>query len=175
VANLTHDSRRPELPLGELEALAIEAQDLKVEFLDAVDADAQAFDAVMLASRLPRGTDAERAARNAAVRDATRTAAEVPLGVLRRAAQAARLAATAARIGSPAALSDAGVAALCAATAAEAAAYNVLINLGTLHAPEDAEFVRRTRDEVDLAVRAAESTAAETRRAVRERLGKPGS
>lgn len=175
VANLTHDSRRPELPLAELEALAIEAQDLKAEFLDAVDADAQAFDAVMRASRLPRGTDAERAARDQAMRDATRTAALVPLGVLRRAAQAARLAATAARIGAPAALSDAGVAALCAATAAEAAAYNVLINLGTLRAPEDVEFVRRTRAEVESAVRDTETTAAETRRAVRERLEPPGS
>ena len=60
--------------------------------------------------------------------EATRTAIDVPLGVLERAVHAIACAEVAAT-GNKNARSDAGVAALTAQAAAEGAFYNVLINL----------------------------------------------
>ena len=79
-------------------------------------------------------------------------ATEVPLGVLRGAARAAELARDAARLGLPATRSDAGVAALCAAAAAEGAYYNVLINLDGHDETADAEYASATRVQADAAL-----------------------
>ena len=153
-----------------VESLGREAQALKDELLARVDSDAASFDAVLEARRLPRDTDAERQARDLAVRTATRGAAQVPLGVLQGAEQVAHLARDAARLGLPATLSDAGVAALAAATAAEAAYYNVLINVAELHDAADAEFVQQTRAAARAALEATRTACAATTQRVRDEL-----
>ncbi len=115
-----------------------EAQSLKSRLLDAVDADANAFERLIAANRLPRGNYDERAARLArvdAVRVATLGAIEVPLSVMRDSIKALELAGEMAREGLASALSDAGVAALAAAAAVEGAYYNVRINLPGLDDP----------------------------------------
>jgi glutamate formiminotransferase/formiminotetrahydrofolate cyclodeaminase len=175
VANLTHNPRKTELPLDELQSIAEEAQSLQTQLAAAVDADTAAFDAVLAAMRMARKSDEEIAARTAAMRAATRHATRVPLGVVERATRVAQLARQVAEIGNPASLSDAGVAALCAATAAEGAYYNVLINLAGLDDPEDADFVRTTRDAAQRELRATEEQVRETRDVVRRRLESPES
>lgn len=104
------------------------AQALKDAFLADIDNDTAAFNAIMTAMKLPKKTDSEIAARSAAISAATRSAIDVPLGVLERTVEAMRAAEVAAT-GNRNARSDAGVAALTAMTAAEGAFYNVLINL----------------------------------------------
>jgi glutamate formiminotransferase/formiminotetrahydrofolate cyclodeaminase len=170
VANLTHAPRKPDLPLQELEALAEEAQGLKESLLEAVDRDAAAFAAVLTAMRLPRKSDADRAARDEALSAATREATRVPLGVLEDCSRVARLAGEAVRLGHSASLSDAGVAALCAAAGAEAAYYNVLINLNTLETTRDADFVSRTRAAALDALQTAIDLSTAARQAVRDTL-----
>ena len=170
VANLTHASRPPELAGVALEALAVEAQELKAACLAAVDEDAAAFAAVLASLRLPRSTGAEIAARDAARRQATRGAALVPLQVLEKSARIAALAVAAVRSGLPASVSDAGVAALCAAAAAEAAYDNVAINLAALEHPDDADFVTATRAAAERSLEAATSQAAAARTALRRAL-----
>ena len=163
VANLSH---RPGSS-SEIEELAIAAQSIKSELLAAVDRDAAAFDAVLAARRLPKATGAAASTRDAAIRAALREACGVPLGVAQAAARAAEAARAAARVGIAAAQSDAGVAALCAATAAEGAYYNVLINLAELTDPADAEFVRTTRDAGQTACDQAQAAAETVRTTVR--------
>ncbi len=153
------------------EAIGTEAQAVKDELLEAVDADARAFDAVLAARRLPRTNDAERTARDVAMQSATRLAIEVPLGVVQRAARAATLARDAERIGLAATRSDAGVAAACARTAAEGAYYNVLVNLADLDGAADAAYVTETRASAARAFAAAEGAAASVSAAVRAALG----
>ncbi len=170
VANLTLGSRRDQARDG-LEAIAVEAQALKDALLAAVDLDAAAFAGVLTAMRLPRATAADAAARDVALRQATRHAASVPLDVAEEAARVAALAAQVAEQGLEASLSDAGVAALCAATAAEAAQYNVEINLASLATPEDRAFVQQTRTAAAKAVRVATEHATAARAAVQARLG----
>lgn len=175
VANLTHNPRKSDLPLLDLEGLAVEAQALKAELLEAVDADSAAFDGVLAAMRLPRRDDAESAARDIAIRAATHDATRVPLGVAEGAVRVAEHAARAAQIGNPASLSDAGAAAACALAAAEAAYYNVLINLAGLESADDAGFVDETRRAAQAALGAVERLAAQTRAEVRTRLQASGS
>jgi glutamate formiminotransferase/formiminotetrahydrofolate cyclodeaminase len=151
-----------------IEAIGLAAQELKAELLAAVDADARAFDAVLAARRLPRDSDAARAARDAAIASAMRGAVDVPLAVCAAAARAAALSRDVARVAQPATLSDAGVAALCAAAAAEGARDNVLVNL--TDAGADA-WAQAARQRAAASAEAAATAAREARIAVRAALG----
>ncbi len=129
VAQLTHVKKGFEGLRDEMDALAVRAQQLKEFFARAVDEDTDAFNQVMAAMRLPKKTDAEKAARQEAMQAATLGAVMVPFGVLERCREAAELAGIVAARGNPNSLSDAGVGSLCARLAATGAWYNVLINL----------------------------------------------
>ena len=109
--------------------IAEAAQPHKDWLMLAVDADTEAFNAVIDARRLPKKTDEEIAARDEAIKLANRGATMVPLEVLERNVPVLDLTAKVASKGNPNSLSDAGVAALCCMTCAEGAYYNVLINL----------------------------------------------
>ncbi len=129
VGALTHGKKGYEEAFDEAEEIGVESQNLKDEFLADVDRDTEAFNNVMAAMRLPRKTDEEKAARAAAMEEAGKQATLVPLNVLRRTMKAAEVARRIAAIGNRNSVSDAGVAALAARTAAEAAYLNVAINL----------------------------------------------
>jgi glutamate formiminotransferase/formiminotetrahydrofolate cyclodeaminase len=129
VANLTIGKKGFEAAREEMVRVAEEGQKLKDAFLDDIDHDTEAFNAMMAAGRLPKKTPEEAAAREAALQEATREAIVVPLGVLERTARVLELAAATAARGNPNSVSDAAVAALAAGACAEAAYDNVLINL----------------------------------------------
>ena len=120
------DSREP------MEDLGRRAQSLKAWFLHAVDRDTEAFNQVLAATRLPKQTQSEIVARAEASELANQQATRVPLEVLERTVEALEMALTVARDGNPNAVTDAGVAGACALAAAEGAALNVRINLGSL-------------------------------------------
>jgi len=108
------------------------AAELRGSLLAAAEEDATAYLDVVAARRLPRESDEERAARKAAIGEASVAATEVPLRVAHLAAKVLDLAASIASIGNRNAASDAGAAALLAAAAARGAALNVRINLPSL-------------------------------------------
>jgi formiminotetrahydrofolate cyclodeaminase len=112
--------------------LGAAAAELRGTLLVAAEEDAAAYLDVVAARRLPRESDEERAARKAAIGEASVAATEVPLRVARLAAEVLDLAASIAAIGNRNAVSDAGAAALLAAAAARGAALNVRINLPSL-------------------------------------------
>ncbi len=142
VGNLSATAKGFEEKREEMGRLATRAQGYKEEMLTAVDQDSQAYDMVVQAMRLPRKTAEEKAARQAAMVSATARAAAVPLSVLQRTIDLLELAHDLIDSGMSASLSDAGVAAAEAATAADGACYNVLINLPGL---DDEEEVARLR------------------------------
>ncbi len=168
VAALTWAKKGMESTRPAMAALGASCQTLKDWFLDAVDRDTTAFDAVLAARRLPSVSDAERAARDEAVRTADLEATRVPLDVLARAVEALDLALSAARDGNPASVSDAGVAGVCALAAAEGAAYNVRINLPSLG---DTPAAREVRASLDRLLPEARARAAVVREAVERVLG----
>jgi glutamate formiminotransferase/formiminotetrahydrofolate cyclodeaminase len=146
-----------------MEALGVEAQALKDRFLELVDRDTEAFDAVLAAARLPKKSPEEVRARDAAMETANHRAAEVPLQVVEGAGRALELALAAARDGNPSSVSDAGVAGVAALAAAEGAALNVRINLPSL---TDRAAAAALRERCLLALERARERAAEVARAV---------
>lgn len=131
VANLTVKNRDYRAHWEQMRRIAPQAQEIKENLLAAIDDDTRAFNGWMEAAR--SGGD---------VQSAIREAVEVPLRVLRLSRQAAELAGLVAGMGMQASVSDSGVAASAARTAAEGACLNVLINLGEI---EDAEYRRSVK------------------------------
>ena len=122
---------------------------------EAIDRDAAAFDAVMAAYKLPKGTPEEQRKRDSAIARATRIAAEVPMGVAETALQVYEQLGQLEGMASASMLSDLRVGRLMAAAAVRGALENVAINLQAL---SDAEFVGRMRAKAnELELRLAES------------------
>ena len=115
-----------------MQRLGEAAQELKDWFMEAVDRDTEAYQAVLAAGRLPKATEEETSIRQRAMVSANEGAARVPLEVLEASVRALDLALEAAREGNPNSISDAGVAGACGLAAAEGAALNVRINLPAL-------------------------------------------
>jgi glutamate formiminotransferase/formiminotetrahydrofolate cyclodeaminase len=132
VAALTWSKAGMERARPVMEAAGTEAQTLKDWFLGAVDRDTDAFNAVLAAMRLSKKTEAEIAARAAAIERANQNAAKVPLDVLEATIRALELSLRVVNEGNPNSVSDAGTAGACALAAAEGAALNVRINVGLL-------------------------------------------
>ncbi len=132
VARTTAASKKFADRAGQMNQVATEADRLRDEFLALVDEDARAFDQVMAAFRMPKETPEQQAARSQAVQQAYRAAVEPPMRVCTRSLRVLELALQVAEQGNPSAASDAGVAALLAATALEGGALNVQINLGSI-------------------------------------------
>ena len=129
VANLSHAKKSLESRQDRLDAMAVRGQEIKDHMLTAVDADTAAFDRLLEAMRLPKGTAEEQAARQEAIAEATVAAIEVPLGVLEACPEVIELCREVARIGLQASRSDAGTGAQVARAAAAGAYQNVCINL----------------------------------------------
>ena len=156
VPALTYGKKAHAAVRDEMGVVGVAGQALKDAFREIIDRDTDAFNAVMAAIRLPKGTPAEAAARDAALHEANKGATRVPLELLTRvAAELPALISACALRGNPNSLSDAGVAALTARAALEGAYYNVLINLAGM---PDATFVAETRERADKAF--AEGAAA---------------
>jgi len=132
VANLSHAKKGYEKLMPELLTIATRGQALKDDLLLAVDADTAAFDALLLAMRLPKATSEEQATRERALVEATVAASLVPLGVLEACPEVLELCRRIGQIGLPASRSDAGVGAQVARAAAAGAYQNVCINLAGL-------------------------------------------
>lgn len=146
VAALTHGKKGYEDHWESMDRAGREAQRCKDLFLEDVDRDTQAFNQVMKAMRLPKTTDEEKKRRRREIESATRNATRVPLEILQRAREAACLARSVVEAGNINSISDGGVAALSARTAAAGAYLNVIINLPGI---EDETFKRGTKEKAD--------------------------
>lgn len=122
-----------------LQKLVGQGEDLRQQFLGLVVEDAESFDAVMQAFKLPKDNPD---ARRRAIQQATMKAAEVPLRTLDSAVQVLRLDDEVAKYGTTNALSDVITSVAAARASMEGAASNVLINLHTL---DDPHYVDKTR------------------------------
>ena len=142
VSNLTVGKKEYESVQGKAIELAVAAQDLKDEFLRAVDLDTTAFNKVMDAFRMKKKTEEQKKQRDAAIQEATKEATLVPLDVLEKSLKALALAKDIALHGNKNSISDAGVAGLTAQAAAEGAYYNVIINLPDI---QDEKFIEEIR------------------------------
>lgn len=128
VANLSAHKKGWDDRWAEFSDWAAQGQQYKDELLRLVDADTRAFNAIMSAFGLPKGTAEEKAARTEAIQTATRTAIEVPFRVMETAYASLGVIRAMASGGNPNSVSDAGVGALCIRAAVHGAFLNVRIN-----------------------------------------------
>ncbi|HIQ02276.1 MAG TPA: glutamate formimidoyltransferase [Anaerolineales bacterium] len=128
VARLTLGRKRYEPVQEEMEAVVAVAERLRADLAARAVEDAEAYNQILAAFRLPKGTDEERSARQAAIQDALIHAAEVPLATARDAVATLELARQTARLGNVNARTDAITAAHLSRAAFEGAALNVRVN-----------------------------------------------
>ncbi|HXC05561.1 MAG TPA: glutamate formimidoyltransferase, partial [Bacteroidia bacterium] len=132
VANLSSHKAGWDERWEEFSNWAEKGQTLKDELLKLVDEDTRAFNRIMDALNLPKGSDAEKTARTSAIQAATRYATEVPFRVMEVSFRSMALTKAMAETGNPNSVSDAGVGALCCRSAVMGAFLNVKINAGGL-------------------------------------------
>ena len=135
-------------------------QALLTELLHLVDEDTDAFNRIMNVFAMPKSTDEEKAARSAALQEATLYATQVPLRTMCTAVRIFDVVRAMAAEGNPNSVSDAGVGALAARSAVLGARLNVKINAAGL----------KDRAAADALVAEAEQLAAEAERLEKEVL-----
>ena len=132
VANLSSHKRGWDDRWEAFSDAAARGQQLKDALLRAVDEDTEAFNAILAAFGLPKGTPDEKSARKAAIQAATRRAIEVPFKVLELSFQSFGVIRQMVETGNPNSVTDAGTGALCARAAVHGAFLNVKVNASGL-------------------------------------------
>ncbi|UYP46595.1 hypothetical protein NEF87_002880 [Candidatus Lokiarchaeum ossiferum] len=110
----------------------VELDELHKELTDLIDKDANAFNGVMAAFKLPKNTDEEKAARSAKIQEEYKVAALVPMTTVRACKKVLDILLEIGTKGNKNALSDVAVGALNALTGLKGAALNVEINLPSI-------------------------------------------
>ncbi len=134
---------------AQMQAIRVHSERLREELTNAVDDDAAAFEAVMGAFRLPKGTSKEKKARTSSIQSATLNAAHVPLHVAEGAVKVMELALDCAESGNVNAISDSASAAAMAKAGLTAAGYNVRINVAALKDQTKGEQFLREMHELE--------------------------
>lgn len=153
VARLTLGKKKYAAVQELMQGALAQAEALRTDLTQAVQRDAQAFEAVMAAFKLPKDTPEQEQARNDAIEAATLGAAEAPLDVASKAVEVMALAAQVAAQGNINAISDGASGAAMARAALTGAGYNVRINLKSLK--DQATALRLLAQLGDLEQRAA--------------------
>jgi formiminotetrahydrofolate cyclodeaminase len=125
----------------QVEALVKESEKLRTEMQDLIQKDTEVYGGLSEVYKMPKNTDAEKAARTARMQEALKLACQVPFEIGLKSLEVAKLAGRAAEIGNVAAVSDAGVAVLLAQACAQSAALNVKINVNSIR---DETYTRET-------------------------------
>lgn len=132
VANLSSHKAGWDARWEEFSNWADKGQALMTELLMLVDEDTNAFNRIMAALDMPKGNDAEKAARQQAMQDATLYATQIPLQTMKATLKVFDIAGAMASEGNPNSVSDAGVGALAARAGVLGAYLNVKINAAGL-------------------------------------------
>ena len=142
VSRITLGKKEPPKAADRLQAALKTGEELRAKFLKLVVDDAESFNAVMNAFKIPKE---QQETRRKAIQEATMKAAEVPLLTLDSSVQTLRLAREVAENSAANALSDVSTSIAAARAAGEGAASNVLINLEML---DDKHYVEKTAKRV---------------------------
>ncbi len=147
VANLTVGRENYAQHEAAMQALRDEAAQLRSAMLACIDRDAEAYQQVLSAFRLPKDDDAQKTRRREAIQEGFKQAARVPLSVAADALRILEMALEAVSRGNTNALSDGVVAALMARSAVLGALSNVKINLEAIKDPAFVDdFTTRARE-----------------------------
>jgi glutamate formiminotransferase/formiminotetrahydrofolate cyclodeaminase len=145
VAGLSRKKKSQALYVVQLSEMLDRLRRTTADLTKAIDRDAEAFDAVMEAFKLPQGETQEDEARNKAIQAATRSATEAPLQVAEETVALFEQLVQLEAISAASMRSDLQVARFMAVAAARGSLANVEINLDSLH---DAAYVSKVSSKV---------------------------
>ena len=137
VANLSCNTRGWENKVDIFSEKAYEINQLREKLLSLVDEDANSFNSIMEAYKLPKDSEENKKIRSKAIKDATLYAAQIPLNIMVESYNSYEIIEFLAKEGNQNSLSDSGVACLCVHTAIHGAYLNVRINLKDATGGED--------------------------------------
>ncbi len=132
VAGLTIGKKKYAEVEAEMQAIRVVAENLRMELTQAVDDDASSFEVLMAKFKMPKDTEEQKSARNAAIVQATLNAAHIPLHVAEDAVKVMGLALKCAQHANLNAISDSMSGFAMARASLTAAGYNVRININSL-------------------------------------------
>lgn len=164
VANLTIGKKKYVEVESEMKGIAEALEVKRQELIELIDKDANSFDDVMKAFKLPKETDEEKAARSNAIQEGTKYAASVPLETAKVSYSIMEYSKVVVEKGNTNAVTDGAVSAMMARTAVLSALMNVKINLGSI---KDEQFVADMTKEVEELEAAAIKAEAEILAAVK--------
>lgn len=167
VANLSSHKAGWDARWEEFSNWADKGQKIQSELMILVDEDTEAFNRIMEAFGLPKGTDEEKAARSAAIQAATLFATQVPLHTMQASFKVFELCKAMAEEGNPNSVSDAGVGVLAARAAVLGAGLNVKINASGL---KDRETADKLVGEANELIKEANELEAEIMKIVEAKL-----
>jgi len=168
VSGLTIGKKKYADVQAEMQAIRVMAESLRQELTQAVDDDSASFEVLMATFKLPKETDEQKVARNAAIVQATLNAAHIPLHVAEDVVKVMELALKCAKDANLNAISDSMSGFAMARAALTAAGYNVRININSL---EDKSLGDKMLKELAALEKHADKLEKEIRTVMKERGG----
>lgn len=163
VARLTVGRKRYADVEPQMQEIMLSAEALRARLTALVQEDAEAYNQVSAAYRLPKSTDEEQTARDAAIQTGMKAASLTPLETAQACAKVIALAEQAVAQGNVNARTDGGVGALLAFAGLQGAVWNVEVNLPSI---DDPQFVARVQAAADQALADGQATLDRVRRAL---------
>ena len=146
LAALTTGKKGYEVVWSEMDQIFERARQLKDDMLDLLQRDTEAFDDASRAFKMPRNTDKEKKKRTEAIEAGLVKASEVPLGIMEKSLEVARLARQVLKKGNEMAITDGAISALFAESAAIGGMINARINFSWM---KNEDYIRKTEHRLD--------------------------
>ena len=147
VCNLTLNKEKFASVHDEIEEVLERCEHTRERLTDIIDKDTEAFNKVMDAIKLPKGTEEEQKKRKKELQKALKGAALVPLETARLCAEVIELSKAVAQKGNQNSITDAASSAIIAEAGFRAAILNVKINLASI---KDKKFVEEISYEIEM-------------------------
>jgi len=168
VCNVTIGKKGHEAVESEMISVRDQCEELRRRLTAMVAGDIAAFDGLMAAYKLPKGSEEDKSRRTRAIQTSLRAATETPLDCARACAQVIALAMRAGEQGYAGVVSDAGVGVLAAHAALRSAALNIYINVPSL---ADRAFADQATAELERMLESCALKSEAVYTSVRGRLG----
>jgi len=159
LAALTVNKKGYESVREEMQKAFEKAKTLKEELLDLLQKDTEAFDDAAKAFKMPKTSDEEKIARAKAIEEGLKKATEVPLAIMEKSLEVARLARQLVEKGNEMAISDGAISAIFAQAAALGGMINVRINFSWM---KDKEYIKKIEERLNKILEEIESLKQET-------------
>ncbi|NLB88437.1 MAG: cyclodeaminase/cyclohydrolase family protein, partial [Syntrophomonadaceae bacterium] len=146
VCNLTIGKKGYEQYQSELEKALAESEDLQKKLTELIDKDANAFNGVIAAYKMPKETDEEKALRSAAIQTAYKQAADIPFQIATTCLEVLELGQSIVDISNTNVISDVGIAAISGYAGLECGIMNVNVNLPYI---KDETYVKEKNEQLN--------------------------